>query len=222
MAVGAAAVPAEAHLAVDGHEAGDAEVGGAVNEHALARPRVHLADERLEVRGRRLVEVHRQVAVLHPERRRQPGLVRQAVLRVEEPEVDDRLITGGRDVPKLRLRRLPGRPDALVDRQEVLDVVQTHVAVNVGRSAFFASATASRRWSTMGCCEKAHAAARFGMKRNRLPSSLWRARSMITMPDSSKDCLTRSTSRNGTLISRRKFETMSASAVNATRFRRAP
>jgi hypothetical protein len=66
------------------------------------------------------------VVVLQTQGRRQPRLVGQTVLRVQQAQVDDRAVTVGRDLAQLVFRRLPGRADARVDGQEVLDVVEGH------------------------------------------------------------------------------------------------
>jgi len=97
-----------------------------VDEGLLPRKLVHGGDEGAVVVDGGRVEPHGNVSVAHAERRHEAGLVGEAVLRIEQAQVDDGGVAFGGDVAELLLRGLTRGPEAIVDRDEVPDVGDRH------------------------------------------------------------------------------------------------
>ena len=102
MRVGIFPCPAQTRLAIERHEARDTVVGGAVDEHFPAARGVHRVDELTQIAALRRVEVHRDVVILESEAGRGVRFVRQAIARIQQPEIDHDLEAGIGQLAQLR------------------------------------------------------------------------------------------------------------------------
>src|SRR6185369_6970741 len=117
--VSALARPAELHLAVDRHEAGDAIVRGAVHEDLRVAAFFHRGEKLAEIVHGRIVELDGNVVIAKAERAGEARFVGKAVARIEEAEIDDGGVAARRQVAQLALVRLAGGSDAIVNREKV-------------------------------------------------------------------------------------------------------
>ena len=109
--------------AMQKHERRDAFVRRAMYEHALVCARVEHAREPVKVRRLRRVELHRDVDISHALRGDQFAFVGEGVVRRGQREVNDNVEARLPQRGKIACLRHAARGQAIINAQEVADVV---------------------------------------------------------------------------------------------------